>query len=534
MEFSEVVRRRRMVRSYTDEPVDPAVVERALEHATRAPSAGFSQGWAFVVLDRPEDVRRFWAASTDSLDEPDQWLAGMMRAPVVIVPCSVKAAYLDRYAEPDKGWTDRSERTLADAVLGPRHRDGGAADPADGDRRRARRLLLRHRARPRGRGTTRARPAGRRRSRTRSARSPSATRPRAAPARPGRRAGGGVLPGPRWRTAAASARAGTPDAPSQPRDHPPVGGGARRARAGAARGSPRCCAPTGADRAGPGGGAGVGRADLGGAVPGPGGLRRRAVPARRRRAGPRPAGLAGRRHVRDPGRDRVHRHRPELADLHGRELRDGRPPRRPLRAPPEDGAGVLHRHQDRRHPEPAGQRRRRRPHRADRHRDDDRAELGDGDRRAGVDGAAVVAADHPHPDPDAAVRVAAAAGRPAPAAAGAAHPGVALGDDGDHRGGAQRLGDPARQGLQPLAAGGRPLPRGQPAADPAPGRAGDDRPHLLRRRADVLRDHAGADLPGRRLDHHRYRRSSAPTSSPPAPWSRSPPCRAGCRCRCCS
>ena len=33
----------------------------------------------------------------------------MMRAPVVIVPCSSKAAYLRRYAEKDKGWTDRSE-----------------------------------------------------------------------------------------------------------------------------------------------------------------------------------------------------------------------------------------------------------------------------------------------------------------------------------------------------------------------------------------------------------------------------------------
>ena len=113
MEFSEVVRRRRMVRSYTDEPVDPAVVERALEHATRAPSAGFSQGWAFVVLDRPDDVARFWAASSDdaaTADGRDKWLTGMMRAPVVIVPCSVKATYLDRYAEPDKGWTDRAER----------------------------------------------------------------------------------------------------------------------------------------------------------------------------------------------------------------------------------------------------------------------------------------------------------------------------------------------------------------------------------------------------------------------------------------
>ena len=109
MEFQDVVRRRRMVRSYTDDPVDPAVVDRALRNAVRAPSAGFSQGWAFLVLDTPEDVRRLWAASTDELDDPDDWLAGMMRAPVVVIPCSSKAAYLSRYAEPDKGWTDRDE-----------------------------------------------------------------------------------------------------------------------------------------------------------------------------------------------------------------------------------------------------------------------------------------------------------------------------------------------------------------------------------------------------------------------------------------
>jgi nitroreductase len=28
---------------------------------------------------------------------------------VIILPCASKAAYLDRYAEPDKGWTDRDE-----------------------------------------------------------------------------------------------------------------------------------------------------------------------------------------------------------------------------------------------------------------------------------------------------------------------------------------------------------------------------------------------------------------------------------------
>ena len=113
MELSEVIRRRRMVRSYTDQPVDPQAVQRALEHAIRAPSAGFSQGWAFLLLDTPEDVRRFWSATTpDDAGEDgaqDGWLAGMNRAPVVIVALSCKAAYLDRYAEPDKGWTDRDE-----------------------------------------------------------------------------------------------------------------------------------------------------------------------------------------------------------------------------------------------------------------------------------------------------------------------------------------------------------------------------------------------------------------------------------------
>lgn len=109
MEFQDVVRRRRMVRRYTDEPVDPAIVDRALANAVRAPSAGFSQGWAFVVLDTPTDVRRFWAATADLEQEPDGWLRGMMTAPVVILPCSSKAAYLDRYAQADKGWSDRDE-----------------------------------------------------------------------------------------------------------------------------------------------------------------------------------------------------------------------------------------------------------------------------------------------------------------------------------------------------------------------------------------------------------------------------------------
>lgn len=111
VELEDVVRRRRMVRRYCDEPVDRAAVDRLLRNAVRAPSAGFSQGWAFLVLDRPADVDRFWSATTPPARaaEPDGWLRGMRAAPVVIVPLSSKSAYVERYAETDKGWTDRQE-----------------------------------------------------------------------------------------------------------------------------------------------------------------------------------------------------------------------------------------------------------------------------------------------------------------------------------------------------------------------------------------------------------------------------------------
>jgi len=109
MEFTDVVRKRHMVRSYADQPVDPAAVRRALEHANRAPSAGFSQGWAFLLLDTSDQVARFWRAATPEGEGDDAWSQGMRTAPVVVVPLSCKRAYLDRYAEPDKGWTDRDE-----------------------------------------------------------------------------------------------------------------------------------------------------------------------------------------------------------------------------------------------------------------------------------------------------------------------------------------------------------------------------------------------------------------------------------------
>ena len=104
-----MVRHRRMIRDYDpDRAVPREVRERLLEHAIRAPSAGFSQGWAFLVLETSEDRQRYWAVT--ALDgPPDPWLQRMARAPLLVVVLSSKDAYLDRYAEPDKGWTDRDE-----------------------------------------------------------------------------------------------------------------------------------------------------------------------------------------------------------------------------------------------------------------------------------------------------------------------------------------------------------------------------------------------------------------------------------------
>jgi nitroreductase len=103
MEFQEVVRLRRMVRTFTDEPVPQAALDRVLGNALRGPSAGFSQGQAFLVLTDAADRERFWAVAGAAIAPSAQ------TAPVVIVPMSCKRVYLDRYAQADKGWTDRDE-----------------------------------------------------------------------------------------------------------------------------------------------------------------------------------------------------------------------------------------------------------------------------------------------------------------------------------------------------------------------------------------------------------------------------------------
>ena len=58
MDFQQAVRAPEDVPELRGPPVPPEILDRILANARRAPSAGFSQGWAFVVLEGAEQTAR--------------------------------------------------------------------------------------------------------------------------------------------------------------------------------------------------------------------------------------------------------------------------------------------------------------------------------------------------------------------------------------------------------------------------------------------------------------------------------------------
>jgi nitroreductase len=96
MDFSDVLRKRLMARSYTDEPVADDALERIMQAVRRAPSAGFSQGHRLIVVtdaktrQRAADVAE---ARYVELGLPP-WIS---RAPVHIYLCTRERSYHERY-----------------------------------------------------------------------------------------------------------------------------------------------------------------------------------------------------------------------------------------------------------------------------------------------------------------------------------------------------------------------------------------------------------------------------------------------------
>lgn len=87
-----------MVHEFDARPIPPDVLERILESALHAPSAGFSQGLALVVLEDPAQLKWFWETTGGfEFNSPP---------PVIVIPIPDKRVYLERYSRPDKGGPD--------------------------------------------------------------------------------------------------------------------------------------------------------------------------------------------------------------------------------------------------------------------------------------------------------------------------------------------------------------------------------------------------------------------------------------------
>lgn len=98
MDLRDILRRRRMVRHYTGEPVPRETIERIAATVRRAPSAGFSQGQRLLVVDDGELIAKLAGlAGTEEGVEP--WFPS---APVHVLVLTREADYHERYRRDDK------------------------------------------------------------------------------------------------------------------------------------------------------------------------------------------------------------------------------------------------------------------------------------------------------------------------------------------------------------------------------------------------------------------------------------------------
>ena len=98
-----------MTRGFDGRPVPPEVSADIVDLASRAPSAGKSQGWHLVVLEG-DDTARFWDITLPTMGRSAFRWKRLLDAPVIAIPLADPKAYTDRYSEPDKKATGLGSR----------------------------------------------------------------------------------------------------------------------------------------------------------------------------------------------------------------------------------------------------------------------------------------------------------------------------------------------------------------------------------------------------------------------------------------
>src|SRR5687767_9555323 len=90
-----------MTRAFSSDPVRPELLAELVDLASRAPSAGKTQGWHLVVLSG-EETSRFWDVTLPGAERAGFAFPRLLDAPIVALPLADPQAYVDRYSEPDK------------------------------------------------------------------------------------------------------------------------------------------------------------------------------------------------------------------------------------------------------------------------------------------------------------------------------------------------------------------------------------------------------------------------------------------------
>jgi nitroreductase len=100
-DFVDVVRGRRMTRAFSPTPLADGVLEDLIDLASRAPSAGKSQGFHVIALEGPQ-TSDFWDVALPHERRGTFAWPRLLDAPVVLLPLADASAYVDRYGEADK------------------------------------------------------------------------------------------------------------------------------------------------------------------------------------------------------------------------------------------------------------------------------------------------------------------------------------------------------------------------------------------------------------------------------------------------
>ena len=109
MEFSELVKKRGMVRRFKDKPVEHEHLIKILSNAARAPSAGHLQPWEFIVVTDHTIKQRLAEAAVKQMF--------IAEAPVVIVTCANTDRSASRYGERGRGFYSIIDTAFASLLI---------------------------------------------------------------------------------------------------------------------------------------------------------------------------------------------------------------------------------------------------------------------------------------------------------------------------------------------------------------------------------------------------------------------------------